>query len=187
MWLLPSSLYYVSICQEYTVTLGFHSDIGLKHAQKSKVAQWFLMMIQQPLPLSFPHKVELSDRVSPSAVRHCKVEVASHSNMSCSSVLFQQFGFGHGKMRVPSILVHVPAIHVVAQISWYAAKDHTEFSMWKWLPGIGVKLGKSIFCVVGSKDMFSALVESNLLVPCLFVLVGLTLQHVTHSRTNLSN
>lgn len=147
------------------------------------MAQWFLMMIQQPLPLSFPLKVELSDRVSPSAVRHCKVEVANHSNMSCSSVLFQQFGFGHGKMRVPSIL----AIHVVAQISWYAAKDHTEFSTWKCLPGIGVKLGKSIFCVVGSKDMFIALVESNLLAPCMFVLDDLILQHVRHSRTNLSN
>ena len=141
------------------------------------------MMIQQPLPLSFPHKVELSDRVSPSAVRHCKVEVANHSNMSCSSVLFQQFGFGHGKMRVPSIL----AINAVVHISWYAAKDHTEFSTWKYLPGIGVKLGKSIFCVVGSKDMFIALVESNLLAPCMFVLDDLILQHVRHSRTNLSN
>lgn len=167
--------------------LSFHSDIGLKDAQNRKVAQWFLMMIQQPLPLSFPHKVVLSDRVSPSAVRHCKVEMANHSNMSCSSVLFQQFGLGHGKMRVPSILAHVPAIPVVAQISWYAAKDHTEFSMWKWFPGIGENLGKSIFCMVGSKDMFSALVESNLLVPCLFVLDGLILQHVRHSRTNLSN
>lgn len=65
----------------------------------------------------------------------------------------------------------MPATHVVAQIHWYTTKNNAEFSMLKYFPGIGIKLGKSIFYVVGSKGMVSALVKDNhLLAPCMFVL-----------------
>lgn len=46
----------------------------------------------------------------------------------------------------------------------------------KYFPGIGVKLGDSVFCVVGVKDMFSPLVKDNhFFVVCVFVLGCLVL------------
>jgi len=62
-------------------------------------------------------------------------------------------------MRVPSPPVNVPATHVVSWIYWYTAKNNTEFSILKYFPGIGVKLGSSVFYVVVIKDMFSALLR----------------------------
>jgi len=48
---------------------------------------------------------------------------------------------------------------VVSRIYWYTAKNNTEFSILKYFPGIGVKLGSSVFYVVVIKDMFSALLR----------------------------
>lgn len=53
-----------------------------------------------------------------------------------------------------------PAMHVVSQVYWSTAKNNTECSVLKHFPGIGVKVGDSVSCVVG-EDAFSPLVEDD--------------------------
>lgn len=46
------------------------------------MAQWFLIVVQQSLSGPLHHAVELCDRISPLALRHWRVEMANHGNMS---------------------------------------------------------------------------------------------------------
>lgn len=61
------------------------------------MAQWFLIMVQQSLSGPLHHAVELSDRVSPLALRHWRVEIANHGNMSYRlCFVFGSLGFDCG-------------------------------------------------------------------------------------------
>lgn len=95
--------------------------------------------------------------------------MASHGNMSHRLCVVLAVWFWQWKMRAPSLPINVLATHVISQIYWFTTKTNTEFFIFNYFPGIGVKLVNGAFYVECVKNMFSTLVKDNdLFVPCVF-------------------